>query len=391
MNMTDMTVPQASQSGTEGTSSLSRSIKSALGTSSDTAHEDNDNSEVTFTDFLQLMLQSTSTDSATSADAQSGKPLPADAQTATSGQPEGTITGENAEQSGMLIALPVTATSLTAMQPGQATDTELDSPQSLQASDVLIKLTTSQGKRSTTPGTQSPLSATPNTGTTGTPAAISDSEGSSVLAQTPVQLSSGLLDAQRNTELSAIRQTFENTLAASSISDSQHATLARPAVQHTVPGMEYSTLTNTPVITETIGHPEWSQGLGKQVLWMVNHNVHSAELKLNPAHLGPIEVRIDMDDDQVNIAFTSRHAAVRDAVEMALPRLREMFESNGMNLASTDISHHSFAEQRENMLRQGNADTRSGPGIMRVEESVPQVTHRSESRSSTTSMIDYYI
>ena len=103
-------------------------------------------------------------------------------------------------------------------------------------------------------------------------------------------------------------------------------------------------------MTEAFGKPEWSQGMGRQVLWMVNQGVSRAEIRLNPANLGPLEVRIDMDNDQVNVAFTSRHADVREAVEQALPRLREMLEEKGLNLADTDVSQQSFAEQQRQAL-----------------------------------------
>jgi flagellar hook-length control protein FliK len=98
--------------------------------------------------------------------------------------------------------------------------------------------------------------------------------------------------------------------------------------------------------------------MGKQVLWMVNQNISRAEIRLNPANLGPIEVRIDMDNDQVNVAFTSRHAEVREAVEQALPRLREMLEEKGLNLSDADVSQHSFTDQHNSAF--GHADKNSG-------------------------------
>jgi flagellar hook-length control protein FliK len=90
---------------------------------------------------------------------------------------------------------------------------------------------------------------------------------------------------------------------------------------------------------------------------MVQQNISSAEIRLNPANLGPIEVRIDMTDDKVNVSLTSSHAVVREAMELALPKLREMFDANGLNLAGTDISQHSFAEQREQKAAENNSKT----------------------------------
>jgi flagellar hook-length control protein FliK len=115
-----------------------------------------------------------------------------------------------------------------------------------------------------------------------------------------------------------------------------------------------ASITGQPVVSENMGHPEWGQGLGRQMLWMVNQNMRSAEMRLNPANLGPIEVRIEMDDDRVSVAFNSRHAVVREAIELAIPRLREMFDANGMNLTHTDVSHQSFAEQHNSAFSGDN-------------------------------------
>lgn len=143
-------------------------------------------------------------------------------------------------------------------------------------------------------------------------------------------------------------------------------------------------------IVETFARPAWSQGMGKQILWMVQQNISSAEIRLNPAHLGPIEVRIDMSDDQVNVALSSRHAVVREAMEMALPKLREMFDANGLNLADTDISQHSFAEQRE----QNTADNNNRQVIgENSDQANPAISNDEAIKQSTVvnGMVDYYI
>jgi len=142
-------------------------------------------------------------------------------------------------------------------------------------------------------------------------------------------------------------------------------------------------------ITEPFGRPAWSQGMGKQIIWMVNQNISSAEIRLNPAHLGPVEVRLEINDDQITVALSSRHAVVREAMEMALPKLREMFDGNGLNLADTDISQQSFAEQREQTASNEhsnviNANTEQGDVINAAEPIIKQT-------ASAIGMVDYYI
>lgn len=96
-----------------------------------------------------------------------------------------------------------------------------------------------------------------------------------------------------------------------------------------------------------ITHPDWDQSLAQRVVWLVNQNVQGAELRINPPQLGPIEMRIVMNNDQASVSFTSQHAAVREALEAAVPRLRDMFSDNGLNLGNVNVSQHSFAQQRQ--------------------------------------------
>ena len=142
---------------------------------------------------------------------------------------------------------------------------------------------------------------------------------------------------------------------------------------------------------EAFGRPGWNQGMAKQVVWMVNQNIRSAEIRLNPANLGPVEVRIDMKDEQVSVAFSSRHAVVREAVEMSLPRLREMLESNGLNLADTDVSQHSFSEQRNQQA--GNDLPRSsfsGFTTRGAEVSAEAVSHSAIPVTMNNGLVDYF-
>lgn len=91
----------------------------------------------------------------------------------------------------------------------------------------------------------------------------------------------------------------------------------------------------------------WGESLGYRVLWMVKQDHQIAELQLNPPHLGPLELRVTVEQDEASIAFSTQHAGVRDALETALPRLREMLGASGLILGQVNISQQSFAEQRE--------------------------------------------
>lgn len=100
-----------------------------------------------------------------------------------------------------------------------------------------------------------------------------------------------------------------------------------------------------PAMTRPFAHPDWGQELGERILWMNNKSIPVAELRLNPQHLGPVSIRINMDHDQASIAFSAQHASVRDAIEAAVPKLREMFGAQQLHLAEINVSQPSTFDQ----------------------------------------------
>jgi len=96
-----------------------------------------------------------------------------------------------------------------------------------------------------------------------------------------------------------------------------------------------------------VGTSRWGQDFSQRIQWVVNQSMSGAQIKLNPQNMGPVEVRVQMQNDQISLSFTAQHGATREAIEAALPRLREMFSEQNINMADVDISQHSFSEQRE--------------------------------------------
>ena len=210
--------------------------------------------------------------------------------------------------------------------------------------------------------------------------------------QLPGQLS--LMPTQQQLPIADIQSALlqQSTSSVVETSNTLLSTSLNPATSNPATNnfssMSLSTMPQTE-IAEAFGKPAWSQGMGKQILWMANQNISSAEIRLNPAHLGPIEVRLDISEDQINVALSSRHAVVREAMEMALPKLREMFDSNGLSLADTDISHQSFAQQREQNSANGRGNTiNNNTGHSDFINQDEAVINQSQ---LSTAMVDYYI
>ncbi|WP_175463181.1 flagellar hook-length control protein FliK [Nitrosospira multiformis] len=103
-----------------------------------------------------------------------------------------------------------------------------------------------------------------------------------------------------------------------------------------------------------LGTGSWDNALGQRVLWMVSHQHQIAELNLNPADLGPLQVVLSVNSDQASAAFVSQNPEVRQALEAALPRLKEMMAESGINLGSATVSDQG-ARQQGDFERQNSA------------------------------------
>ncbi len=104
----------------------------------------------------------------------------------------------------------------------------------------------------------------------------------------------------------------------------------------------------------------WDQALAERIQWMVGQGMQRASIKLNPANLGPMEVRIQIQNDQASVQFTSAHGVVREALEAAMPRLRDMFDNSGVALTDVDVSGQSFAEQQQAAAGDGRGAAAGG-------------------------------
>jgi flagellar hook-length control protein FliK len=144
---------------------------------------------------------------------------------------------------------------------------------------------------------------------------------------------------------------------------------AQAGVQPTATGMSPTqaqpAAASTPAANMTlptpVGEQDWDKGLGDRLVWMVKGGVQEAKLQLTPRHLGPIDIKVSLHQDQASVSFTAHNPHTREALESAMPRLREMMSDQGLNLAQSDVSQHQAGQQQQ--PQDGGAGSgQGGPG-----------------------------
>lgn len=91
----------------------------------------------------------------------------------------------------------------------------------------------------------------------------------------------------------------------------------------------------------------WTEGLVNRVMYLSSQNLKSAEIKLEPAELGRLDIRVHMaPEQQAQITFTSGNVVVREALENQASRLKEMFAEQGLGQPDVNVADQSRGQQQ---------------------------------------------
>jgi flagellar hook-length control protein FliK len=143
------------------------------------------------------------------------------------------------------------------------------------------------------------------------------------------------------------------SVAAGVVQGAEPLATAKPDLLATLaPQATFATVTPAPAPAATVAPPPpalqtlpmpvtdnaWGEALGERVAVLAGQKLTSVEIRLNPAELGPLRVEIKVDDGNAQVNFTALHAVTREAIEQALPRLRELLSAEGLNLTGANVS-----------------------------------------------------
>jgi flagellar hook-length control protein FliK len=91
-------------------------------------------------------------------------------------------------------------------------------------------------------------------------------------------------------------------------------------------------------LSARVGTDAWENQVGQKIVYMAGSEEQTASLTLNPPDLGPLQVVLSVSNDQATVAFSANQEEVRQALENALPRLREMMSESGIALGNATVN-----------------------------------------------------
>ncbi len=92
------------------------------------------------------------------------------------------------------------------------------------------------------------------------------------------------------------------------------------------------------------GEAGWGTMIAERSAMMASKSIKFAELQLDPPELGPLQVKVTVNQEQASVSFVTANAQVREALDQSALKLREMLEEQGLDLVDVDVSDQSSQE-----------------------------------------------
>jgi len=130
--------------------------------------------------------------------------------------------------------------------------------------------------------------------------------------------------------------------------------------------------------------------LGARLRWMVDQGGGEATLRIAPEGLGPVEIRLKLDGERLDLGFSAAHGDTRQALHDALPRLREMLAQQGLQLGHADVGQRQDAPARDGEARHSGESSGGEPALGDAALMVPTTVPKLLLGSGARGLLDLY-
>lgn len=117
----------------------------------------------------------------------------------------------------------------------------------------------------------------------------------------------------------------------------------------------------------------WTEEVVNRVMYLSSANLKAADIQLQPAELGRLDIRVNMvPDQQTQVTFVSAHPSVREALDGQMHRLREMFAQQGMGQVDVNVSdqNRGSPDQGQNQQAQSGRTNASGGRLDSMDDDI---------------------
>ena len=91
-----------------------------------------------------------------------------------------------------------------------------------------------------------------------------------------------------------------------------------------------------------------ASAVGERVMMMISQGKQEVQIRLDPAELGSMFVKVHIQQDQVQLNIQTQALMSKDIIEQNMPRLREQLSQQGIQLGEANVEQQSQQSQQQN-------------------------------------------
>ena len=144
-----------------------------------------------------------------------------------------------------------------------------------------------------------------------------------------------------------------------------------------------------PALQHELRAEQFAEQVGRRMLQQIREDRWTVNLQLDPQRLGPMDIELQLDGNQVTAQVGVANAEVRHLLESALPKLRESLDSAGLNLANWSFAQSGAREYREFAQQTAAAAAKAAPKSAEV--AIEDEVSRRVTEDSASRVVDVYV
>ena len=134
--------------------------------------------------------------------------------------------------------------------------------------------------------------------------------------------------------------------------------------------------------------------MGERVMMMISQGKQEVQIRLDPAELGSMFIKVQVQQDQVQLNIQTQAGLSKDIIEQNMPRLREQLAQQGIQLGDANVEQQSQQSSQQQSQQNNSAiNNLSGTGTNNAESSEDNQTAMwiPSKIASKEQGIDYYV
>lgn len=174
---------------------------------------------------------------------------------------------------------------------------------------------------------------------------------------------------------------------------STHMLASQPVslIQQTQSSIQLPSAMQSLHMTAQTPFSELGEALGERVSFIIHNKLSSAEIRIDPPHLGKLDIQIKIKDDSALVVINTQHAQTRDLIDSASVRLRDILQEAGYTSVDVNVSHREQSMEQGEFAQRDDSATEETDANQRLSGAEPSETRQTDMFLSTDSgKIDYF-